>query len=471
MAKSRSARAGAARNKSSLSVSARRAAQRSASAPASTNLFRPRQSFQDRERQGTLVKRVPARRGRKGKLNPSVDDLPAVVSSYVDPWSVDADGVRYPDKFRGNSGTFTSTFDHLILTSPALAGLTDLNQVTVTPDPGTALFLYTPDPSNLIVTGTVGTGTGGFYAGTAHTFNWPNGIRFTAANGSLNAFGPGQGTLGNDYPVSNLQTLRAMYTGGRLVAGGVRLYSTQNFSTVSGTLHMAPVFVNLARVTSTFLNSPSFQNFNTGEMVSGWQTALPQNLQDLENMPGYMQFPMSSLESGEVTAVFKRFGEEAKLFKSLETTWCMNDSGAGNATLRYGNSDNTGGYGHYCLLVYVSGALSSTGGALPAGTALLEAEIRMHYECQPNPGTSFLLNTGSAQGVTTPSPPYQPLLEAASDDMCQSVPAIREVDSTGVEEACFLDDVKTLWNSAAKVASSVVPAVTSAVTALGWLAI
>jgi len=429
-------------------------------------MFRPSRNFQQSEKVAgsrVVVNKLPAgrtRRGRRQRIGGSTG-LPSIIEAYIDPWSSCADGVRYPDDFRGNSGTFNSTYETTIAVAPAAGGFTDANMIGVVPQPGTALFLVTPDPSNTVVTGVSGTNGAGFYAGVPKTFNWPNGILFTGAPHSLNAFGPGTGILNNDIPMPNVPTLRALYSGARLVAGGAKVTSVMNFTNVSGTIHVAPVFVNTSRETSAGpAGFPGFANPTLTEMQNGWQTALPQNLSDMINLPGYMEYPLSSLEADEILAIFKRYGTESLLFKPTATAWGMDDNSLGTLASRYGDADSPDSIGHYSLCVFIDGVTGGIqAGPALAGTPLVELEVRNHYECQPNPLSSLTTSLGSGASLITPSPPSQPLLLAASDNLASDVSVVRCVDSAGVEEGGFVEEVVSLWRNACTVATSVVSAV------------
>jgi hypothetical protein len=213
--------------------------------------------------------------------------LPPIVSAYVDPWDEDAPGVRYPDPFRGLSGTYSGTFVGNVSSGGTY---TDLNLSNVTPQAGTTLFFVTPDPSNILVQGLCGTNGSGFFTGVPAIFNWPNGGSYTNSSNSPNAFGPGTGMLNQDYTIGNLNGLRQLYSSGRLVAGGIKITSTMNFSTVSGTIHMAPVAYNLSRMTS--IQTTNIVGGTTTptaiEQLNGWQPALPNSLGAMCELPGYV---------------------------------------------------------------------------------------------------------------------------------------------------------------------------------------
>jgi len=363
----------------------------------------------------------------------------------------------------GDTGCFDVHQPAVFSTNPAVGVYTDLNMVTVAPNAGQSVFLVTPDPSNLIVNGIVGTKTTGLFANTPSTFYWPNGISYTATAGDKNAFGPGSGVLNQDRPVSNISLLRSMYVAGRLVAGGVKFIGTQNFSTVSGVIHVAPVFVDMSFMTTNNQSTDGVTVTNN-EMANGWQPALPAGLSAMSQLPGYKQFPMSALETDELVFTFRRSGPEALDFKPFGTAWGLNDEDSGTLTERAGATTNANSYGHYCLCVYVEGALTSTGGALPASTVLGELEIAMHYECQPNPATTAFTFLGVAAAragtqLSTRAALDQPLLMAAANNIDGSIPAIRLVDDAGVEETGFMKEVERLWGVATKVVQSLGPAI------------
>lgn len=405
----------------------------------------------------------------------SAAGLPPLISAYIDPFSPTSGGVRYPDSFQGLSDTTTVTTVVSLNTLPAAGtSFTDANMANVaTPDAGTGLYLFTPDPSNYLVVGSVGVASSGNLV-VPHNFVWPNGIVYTGASGSLNAFGPGTGLLNIDNAVSNMLAMRAQFAGLRCVAGGVKLTSTMNFSSVSGTIHVAPVFVNMSRMTST-----GFQNVNPGaqaaQQMNGWQTCLPNNLGQLSVLPGYKQYPLSALETDEIMAIFARCGEEALLFKPTGTAWGMDANDTGNDSTRYGDADVPDNIGHYCICVFVDGVTKSDGSPAAALTPIMEVEYRCHYEGQLNPMTSLQYPSG---GITAPwsmdakrAAPHQPLLQAASDNLAAAVPAVRCIDEAGVEETGFVDDVVRVWRTVCEVASTVKGAVDVVAPLIGALAI
>jgi hypothetical protein len=451
----------------------------------SGGMFRPTQNLIASNypsfKKGALISQTFSGRRRRNRASRGGAgmSLPPLISSYVDPWDEESVGIRYPDSYRGLSGTYTGTLVGPISTNSATGGATDLNMVSVVPTPGTSLLFFTPDPSNALVLGICGTGAGGFLGGFPKAFHWPNGINFTNAPGSLNAFGPGSGSLNVDGTIGNLTGLRQLYSSGRLVAGGVKFTSTMNFSTVSGTIHMAPYAYNLNNVTTTF--GPTIggaTNPTLTEMANGWQPALPANLAAMANLPGYVQYPLSSLEQDEMVSVFKRFGEEALLFKPLTNAWGMDDRVNQSLAVRQGDANIPSTLGHYGILMFIDGVVTSAGGAVPVDTPLLEYEYRTHYECQPTAAVSLatvgLTSTLYASGATSlcsPSPYFQPLLMAAADNLVAEVPAVRCVDDAGVEEGGFLDEVTRLWSSATSIASSVSTAIPSIAGLMSALAI
>jgi len=390
--------------------------------------------------------------------------MPDIVAAYIDPFCANADGSRYPDDFRGYSSPFVTNFEYNIVTQPTTGVFRDLNQIAVVPDTGSAVFLITPDPSNLIVQGLVGTPPTGFFAANIHTFNWPNGILFTNAAQSLNAFGPGTGLLNNDFTISNIGPFRSSFSSARLVAGGVKITSTMNFSAVSGTIRMVPVFVNLSVTTSNNASQAGGAgNPETGEMQNGWQAQLPSNVSDMANLPGYVETSMSALEGDELVGIFKRYGPEAKLFKPTATAWGIDENSAGTLATRHGDANLPDSYGHYCLLVFIDGVLNAAGTPPAASTPLALASIRMHYECEPTAASNILNERASGGGdIQGFSPEYQPILMAAADNLCVDIPPVRVVDDAGVEELGFIEECGVLWNSACKVAGAVTAAVGTA---------
>lgn len=443
-------------------------------------MMQPRSTYQQRERRlgqagvvatarfGQQSRRV---RGRRGQTPGNVD-LPQIVTAYVDPWSVDADGVRYPDDYRGLTGTFSTVFEQQITTGAAAGTYTDLNMVGVSPTLGSSLFLVTPDPSNMLVQGVIGSNAGGFFGGVPNTFFWPNGILFTNAQNSLNAFGPGTGVINLDNVASNITPLRQLYKAARLVAGGCRITSTMNFSSVSGTVHVAPLFVDMERDTNNGSTGGAPANPIPGQMLNGWQAALPSTLADMLNLPGYMEYPLASLQEDEIVGLFRRSGDEARLFKGLELPWGLDQEIGNSLAVRYGNASIPDNYGHYCIIVAVTGVQNSTGAPAAVSTPILELEIKTHYECQPNPASDIIaFSAAGSAGLTTPSPPSQPLLMAAADNVSVEIPVVRNVDDAGVEELGFIEEVVNIWRNACKVATSVATAVNVATGVLAALAI
>jgi hypothetical protein len=430
-------------------------------------------------RKGTVVgQSFSTRRGRRRQNRSGEISLPQVISAYVDPFDEESVGARYPDSYRGFSGTYTGTFVGPVQTANPVGGYTDLNMAAVVPLAGSSLFFVTPDPSNLIVNGVCGNGPGGFFGSFPAVFHWPNGIVYTGAALSANAFGPGSGSTNVDFTIGNLNGMRQLYSAARLVAGGIKLTSTMNFSTVSGTIHMAPYAYNTNFETSVGTVVGGAVNPTLTEMKNGWQPALPTGLGAMSNLPGYVQYPLSSLEQDEMIAVFKRFGEEALLFKPSTSSWGMNDGNSGNLNVRQGETDVPSTLGHYGILVFIDGVVSSTGGAVPPLTPLLEIEVRNHYECQPTTAVSLMtsgltntLYTSGATSLCSPSPYFQPLLMAAADNLVAEVPTIRCVDDAGVEEGGFIDEVTRLWKTSASIASSVTTAVPAIAGLLSALAI
>lgn len=436
-------------------------------------LFRPANAHQKGKGPHALVLNSRFRETSNGKARPKTGTIPPILTSYVDPFCDDALGIRYPDAFRGLSGTFNSVREGRLRTPGAVGTFTDLNMAGVTPTPGTTLMLFTPDPSNIMIQGVSGNNASGYFAGIEDMFHWPNGIVFTNQGGTKNSFGPGTGRLSNDYVLPNINLMRDMYSGSRLVSGGVKLTGTMNFSTVSGTVHMAPIFVSMSKDTNN--NSAEvggIQDPTAGSMTNGWQTTLPSSFADMCNLPGYASFPLSALGTDEIVAIFKRSGEEALLFKPVTSIWGAYGDGLTGPDQRYGNSNIPNNYGHYCVLLYVDGVLDSTGGPSAENVSLLEYQIHSHYECQFSPGVSARFNAVTTSGgQATKAAPYQPLLLAAADNLSADIPAIRCVDDAGIAEMAFMKEVARAWKGAVSVAGSVATAVELGSALLGALTI
>jgi len=344
-----------------------------------------------------------------------------------------------------------------------------------TPDAGTALLLFTPDPSNYMVQGVCGTPTAGGLAGLAHSFVWPNGIVYTGGSGSANSFGPGTGVIDVDNVVSNIGPLRALFSGIRMVSGGVKLTSTLNFSMVSGTIHIAPVFVNMSRMVGVGDMVPAGAATAANQQLNGWQPSLPANLPSLANLPGYKQYPLSALETDEVMSIFARCGEEALLFKPSGTAWGCDANNTGHDATRYGDANVPDNVGHYAICVFVDGVTSSTGTPAAALTPIIELEYRAHYECQINPASAVTVGASTFYGSLGPdakqAAPHQPLLLAASNNMAAAIPAVRCVDEAGVEETSFVEEVVRIWRNVCSVVTTVRGAVDVVAPLLGALAI
>jgi len=422
-------------------------------------LYRP-----PRNELGSLTKsvvnpRITSRRRRK-----NYSGLPQVVAAYIDPFDEAAYSVRYPDSYLGMSSPFTGKLVRTINTSFAAGGLTDLNLVNVTPLLGSSLFCVTPDPEVAYVQGICGVQAGGAFGTIPGTFFWPNGILFTAAAGSLNAFSGSSGVIDTDSSIGNMVQYRAQFSGARLVAGGVKIFSVQNFATISGTIHIAPIFIGLQKDVN--IGGGSFGGDNqplVGSMANGWQCQLPANLEIMSAMPGYVQFPMSALEEDEVVCIFSRYGDEAKLFKPTGQMWGTDDSTGAHLNGRRGQADNSNGVGHYAVCVFVDGCTTSSGGALPNATPLLNMEWIGHYEAQPSGFNVFATNTtlfgGFFEAERCKSAPHQPLLMAAADNISADIPTVRCIDAAGVEESDFLTTVSEAFKSSVKIATSIAGAV------------
>lgn len=407
-----------------------------------------------------------ASRKRRGRGGYNSASLPADVAAYIDPFEPESAGMRYPDAFSGFSGTYATSLVQVISTSPAAGTFNDANLVSVAPVLGTTLFLVTPDPSNMFVQGILGNqgAGGGQWSGVPNMFAWPNGVLFSIAQGTLNAFGPGSGTQNIDVVASNITAFRSLFRSARCVNGGAKLTGTMNFSSVSGTVHACPVSVSLSPTIS--LNATiDPQNPALTEIQNGWQCTLPQNLNDMINLPGYVETPLASLQADELVAIFGRYGEEAKLFKDTTYAWGMeNNVSAPTLSTRTGSAGNPDNYGHYCICVCITGVQQSNGTPAAAGTAIAELELRAHYEAQAS-ATAFALFTApsnhvyAGQGLITQAPPHQPVYDAACDNLASRVPVIRVVDDAGEEETSFVEEVGALWSKGLQIANSLLPAV------------
>jgi len=399
-------------------------------------------------------------------------DLPQLVEAYVDPFDSCADGVRYPDDYHDLTAPLCSTVTNIVLTSPAIGGFTDANLINVNPVAGTSLFAFSPDPSGMILAGVNGTNGGvGSPYGVNPGFNWPNGVVFTQANTAANAFGPTSGSVANDSPASNLGTMRQSFSGARVVAGGVKLYSTQNFATVSGNIHVAPVWVSFDRDAWNITNTAvTPQTPATATSTNCWQLQLPNSVQQMAQLPGYVQYPMSALEDEELVSLFKPTGPESRTFKSLSHLWGTDimpfpAGTAGTVLTRTGTLGNPSDIGHYMIVVYCDGLLTSSGTALPASTAFCAYEWKVHYECQYNGNNSISSGLPSlyfnAAVSATPSPPEQPLLLAAAASTIAEVPQTRLIDPGSDQESSFLSEVSRVWATMCRVATSVAPVITT----------
>jgi hypothetical protein len=405
-------------------------------------------------------------RRSRGRNAISRDCIPADLAAYIDPFDAAAPGLRYPDEFRGLSGTYTTNLEIDILTAPAAGTFNDANLVSVAPVLGSSLFLLTPDPSNLYVQGLYGNqgAGGGQWSGVPNMFAWPNGVLFSIAQGTLNAFGPGSGTQNIDVVASNITALRSLFRSARLVTGGAKLTGTMNFSSVSGTIHVCPVPVDLSP--TTILNATiDPQNPALTEIQNGWQCTLPQNLNDMINMPGYVETPLASLQTDELVAIFGRYGAEAKLFKETTYAWGMaNNVSAPTLSTRTGTAGIPDNYGHYAICVLITGVQQSNGTPAAAGTTICELELRNHYECQASPSAFALFTSPSnhvyaGQGLITQAPAHQPVYDAAADNVASRIPVVRVIDDAGVEEASFMTEVGKLWDRGVAVANSLMPAI------------
>lgn len=444
----------------------------------SGGMFRPTQNFAQGLNGGVVCEKFVGRKKRAKRGAGAGRGLPGIVTAYIDPFDEDSVGVRYPDNFRGLSGPFVGSSIFSISTAGAINAYTDTNMYNVTPTAGTSLMFFTPDPRITYVQGVCGSNAGGIVAGIPNQWQWPNGILYTGAPGSGNSFGPSSGILNVDYTIGNLPSYSNLFSSARMVAGGVKITSTQNFTSVSGTIHMAPCPYNFSMMTTTgdAAQASSGVNVPQQEMLNSWQCQLPTNLNAMSDLPGYVQYPLSSLEQDEMVAIFKRFGEEALLYKATGTAWGLTDDNTGTLQTRFGAAGVETTIGHYGILLYVDGVQSTTGGVVAPGTPILECEWRSHYECQPAGNSAVIGTTGgsvvsSIAGATicTPSPPYQPLLLAAADNLSSEIPTVRCVDDAGVEEVGFVTEVARLWKNASAIATSVsaaIPAVTGIISAL-----
>lgn len=423
-------------------------------------MFPATRNFQKAELGAVITNpRFPTKRSQR-RVNSGGAKLPPIVASYIDPFDEEAGGVRYPDEFRGMTGTVTSTFVSTMLTPPA--AFTDANLAAVsTSRKDTTLFLVTPDPTNVVVQGLCGTPNAGLFNGQAGTFIWPNGIVFTDVAGTQNVFGPSTGNQTLDNMMSNIAPFMSTYSTARLVSGGVKLFSTSSFSNVSGTIHLAPVYLDFSRFVNSGLGilgggsvAPA-----TGQYNNSWQAQLPASLAEMAQLPGYTQFALASLEEDEIAALFKRVGEEALLFKGTGAAWMIEGTAPES---RIGASTAPSGYGHMSILCFVDGFIPTTGVAndLP----VLELEVRNHYETTFKGSSTMRVSSTLSVGAVTvvdgkQAAPHQPLLMAAADNLAADVPAIRLVDSAGVEESSFIQDVSNAWSSATRIASSVAGAI------------
>lgn len=453
-------------------------AKKYANTPQSQALFRP-----NKLENGPIydISFDRARRRKRGRAASQHSTLPPMVSAYLDPFSEEAGCVKYPDSFRGLTGNVTTSDLRYLQTYPA-AAFTDGNlSGVVAPRTDTSLMVFTADPSLQCVQGVVGTPpSGSFAAGVSETFLWPNGNNpFTNVAGTENFFGASTGNIGIDYVSNSIGSIRRQFNALRLVSGGMKITGVQNFSTVSGTIHVAPVFIPFAQMTDNLMFVGGGQErVQDYEITAGWQTALPNSLSDMSALPGYQAYPMSSLQSGDLVCLFKRSGPAALNFKPSTTAWCLNDQNSDQPENRMGANNNPVDTGHYAIIVLIEGALNSTGAALPAAANLARVQLRCHYECTfQNRGIQFgasgsgallAANIGSVPDAHM-SPPHQPLLLAAADNLSTAVPAVREVSADGDSEEGFYETVSNLWNTAtgiAKSTSAVYDVLTTAIATL-----
>lgn len=424
-------------------------------------MFRPSRPFNTPE---VVLNDGFRQRNQRGSASGA--GLPPIVSAYIDPFADEAAAVKYPDEHQGMTQCATGSLT-TALTTPGT--FTDSNMSGVTAAGDTCLFLLHPDPSCTVVQGVCGTQTGGFYAGGSRVFAWPNGILFAGGAGDNNSFGSGNGN-GQDIPIGNIQRLRSSFATGRLVSGGAKITSVQNFATVSGTIHVCPVLINTSAITTNYGSAGA----GTDVMNNCWQATLPIDVSEMANMPGYRQYAMSSLETNELALLFGRIGPEAMLFKSVLTTWGMTQTDTADFNNRVGASGNPSDLGHYSLLVFIEGILTNTGTVPAAGTPVVQLNLRNHYECTVNPAFALAYQP-QAFGVGADSEdkaaPHQPILMAAANNIASDIPLIRTLDAGGIEELGFVKEVSRLWNTAVRIASGVATAVDVAGAVLAAIAL
>lgn len=353
----------------------------------------------------------------------------------------------------------TGRFVTTVLTPPAAGTFTDANMAAIgTTRNDTTLFLVTPDPVNCVVQGCCGTPNAGIFNAAANTFVWPNGIVYTDAAGSQNAFGPGTGYTNQDFMIHGANPYMTRYSASRLVAGGFKLQGTSSYSSVSGIVHMAPIYVDMSLNSndSQAVAGGGFVNYTTGLLRNGWQVQLPSNASDLAALPGYVQFPLSELQENTIVGLFKRVDSSAKLFKPTANAWML--EGSSGASTRVGAATSPDGYGHYCIVVFVEGFMPN--GTTNNGVPVMGLDIIYHLETQIKGSSTYRVTSGLVVNNNTGSDvaracPHQPLLMAAADTMCGDIPAIRASDPGGIQETSFVSEVSRLWGTALRIASGV----------------
>jgi len=206
-------------------------------------------------RQNRLVPRS-RRRGNFRVANGNTQ-LPKFPLALVDPFSVDAFGVKLPDPDTNMSTTFRlkSTW-----TQPF-----DAN--------GVCVAVIVPDPSSMIIA----------TATTAATPAWTFAANWTAQN-----------------PWPQLAGIQAIYGAARVVSGGIAVRNVGG-ATSSGMITAAPIFID--------------------SKLTGYSAALPLNVAEIVQLPNSIRCPTASLVNNELVMLFDKASPNANDYRSLAASW------------------------------------------------------------------------------------------------------------------------------------------------------